>query len=767
VSARDVMLGRIFEAVPQAIGVIGTDRIVRFVNGGTERMFGYPRDMLVGRKSRVFYASEEEFERTGRLAHEVLRQHGAGTTETRLRRGDGGEFTALLSLSLLEPGDLSAGLVVVITDISERKRAEETLRASEQRLEMALEVTGACVWDADLPTGHLTLAGALPRKLGYPDEELPRTMDELIALIHPEDRPRALAAYERHLRGGAEVYVAEHRVRRKDGTWCWLSVHAGVVERRPTGVPLRLVGFGVDVSAMKAADAALRQSEERFRWVADFTGQLIYDWDVVGGAVDWCGRVEAITGYTLADVRTHGVAGWTARVHPADRARFLAQLAVARETGHRFASEYRFRHADGTYIPMRGEGAFLYDEAGQPVRMLGTVQDISLHVHAAAEQASLQMQLHQAQKMEAVGQLAGGVAHDFNNLLTVILGSVDVLRAELSRCGGRTEALQAIAEAAEQAGGVTRALLTFSHQCPPEKRVVDLRDVVRRVMKLLLRLMPASVECELIGESELRLVVDADLTQLQQVLINLALNARDAMPRGGRLLVTLGRCEHDELGRDCPFVRIRDTGFGMSPEIVPHIFEPFFTTKARGQGTGLGLAIVHGIVSEHGGKIEVESKVGAGTQFTVVFPPAAGAVSDPAARELEVPRGHGELILIAEDHEQLRRLFVSELSELGYEVIAAADGGALLQAWQDAGARVQALVLDVDLPKVSGLECLRTIRAQGGETPAVLVTGRVEVGPTAPADSHTRLLRKPFVMRELGLLVAALLEHRSAGECGR
>ncbi len=766
-SPGEAMLRSIFRSVPQAICVLGPDRTLRLVNEGTVRMFGLPRAALVGQKSRVLYATEKDYEHAGRTAYATLDESGCGMAEVSLRRADGHEFPALLSVAPLAPGDRSAGVVVVITDISERKRAEATLRASEQRLDMALEVTGACVWDVHLPTGRLALSGRLPTALGYAPDEWPRTLEELRGLVHPEDRTAARAAYEAHLRGETAVYSSEHRVRRKDGTWSWVSVHAGIVEQSEAGVPLRLVGFGVDISELKAAEAALRRSEERFRRVADFTGQLIYEWDLASDRVDWCGRVQAITGYTLAELSSHGAADWAARLHPEDRERVLALLDAARRRRRNYVCEYRFRRADGTFMPVREEGTFLRDETGRVVRMLGVLQDVSERQRAEAEQAHLQRQLHQAQKMEAIGQLAGGVAHDFNNLLTVIMGSVDLLRTELRRHGGREEGLQAIAEAAEQAKGVTRALLTFSHHLPPEKRAIDLADVVGRAMKLLKRLIPAAVECTVVAEPGTPLAVDGDATQLQQVLINLAVNARDAMPHGGALRVTLGRRDHPELGPACPYVGVQDTGVGMSPETAHHIFEPFFTTKARGQGTGLGLAIVHGIMTEHGGHIEVQSTPGAGTRFTLVFPPARGLCGNEVADERAVPRGQGELLLVAEDYEQLRRLFVSELSDLGYRVVPCADGHALLQAWAAHGPQVRLLVLDVDLPKADGLECLRVIRGHGDHTPALLLTGSVEASVAARPDQHTHLLRKPFLMRELSLLVAELLAHAAPAECAR
>ena len=377
-------------------------------------------------------------------------------------------------------------------------------------------------------------------------------------------------------------------------------------------------------------------------------------------------------------------------------------------------------------------------------------REMAQHQQAEQEKTSLQEQLLFAQKMEAVGQLAGGVAHDFNNLLTVIKVSAEMLRGELP-AGEPRELLQGIERAADQASGVTRSLLTFSHRLRPDKACVDLCEIIDRAVKLLNRLLPASVTLTVQEGCARPLLVDADHTQLQQVAINLAINARDAMPNGGQLRIVVGTTADPDLGPATPLFQVCDTGNGILPQNRARIFEPFFTTKERSQGTGLGLAIVHSIVQEHGGRIDVDS---------VVLPPAAKEeASGETTTAYAPPLGRGELILVAEDNEPLRKLVLLMMQRLGYEVMAVGNGNELLDCYARNAGRVRLLILDVDLPGRSGLDCLEQIRTRDQQTPVIVATGSIDEDPKDVLDSRTVLLRKPFPTAQLREVAGRLLSH--------
>jgi len=403
----------------------------------------------------------------------------------------------------------------------------------------------------------------------------------------------------------------------------------------------------------------------------------------------------------------------------------------------------------------------------------GRLGRIIERVRAEEDRDALQEQLHQAHKMEAVGQLAAGVAHDFSNLLTVIRGHADRAGMMLADETRARRELELVQEATHRAADLTRALLTFSRKLPSEKTPVDLCTVVRESERLLRRVLPAVVGLEVEVPSGVPLWVNADQTQVQQVILNLAINARDAMPDGGTLRVALLSTTESDVG-DRPepsgscgsSVRlvVTDTGVGMPPEVQTHIFEPFYTTKTRGQGTGLGLSIVHGIVQDHGGRIEVRSVVNEGTTFIVVLPCiGSGAVSQPVAPPAITSQGNGELILLAEDDQHVRGIMASTLESLGYEVALAADGPTVLEVSARCDDEIRLLILDADLPGRSGSDCLGELRNRAVDTPAIVITGNVDFD-SCELDDKTILLRKPFGMPELASAVSEALGRSSERE---
>jgi len=390
-----------------------------------------------------------------------------------------------------------------------------------------------------------------------------------------------------------------------------------------------------------------------------------------------------------------------------------------------------------------------------------------------SECATLQEQLNQAQKMEAVGQLAAGVAHDFNNLITLILAHAGQARGQTGQTPEVAAALEVVENAARQATEVTRALMTFSSCIPARKERVDLRDVLQDSVRMLARTLPASIE--LVADCcEQPQWVLADPTQLHQVVLNLALNARDAMPEGGRLTLRVGPASTDDL-RTLPdglnacadWVRLLvcDTGVGIPRDLVPRVFEPFFTTKPRGQGTGLGLPVVHGIIREHRGHIRVLSEPGTGTEFCVLLP--AHVAPEPKAPQpapVTPACVDDALVLLAEDNTPLRRVMTSVLQNQGFRVIQAVDGDAVLAAFGQHGSDLRALILDLALPRLSGWSCLRRIRSAGCRTPAILITGSPGTEWNVHQDPDTQWLRKPFRMEELAAAASAALRSNRRSE---
>ncbi len=444
------------------------------------------------------------------------------------------------------------------------------------------------------------------------------------------------------------------------------------------------------------------------------------------------------------------------------------EVAPALERGESWEGELVAFDAAGRRFPLWERADAVRDEHGQLQFAFGVMHDISDRKRYEAERNELEAQLRHAQKLEAVGQLASGIAHDFGNLLTTIFGYVDLARRTLPEDHAAIRSLDKLTDAAEHAVGVTRALLTFSRKTPAEKTPVDLTTVVDKAVQLLRRLLPDSIELEVTTPQHAHApVVNADAAQLQQVIMNLAINARDAMPAGGRLRMEtrayVSPEDHAEgqrppLPPPCVQVIVQDTGTGIEPGLHERIFEPFFTAKPHSDGTGLGLSVAHGIVTEHGGTITVKSQPTAGATFTVTLPRISAKVTkQTSAPTRDIQPGQGELILLAEDDEHVRRLLVSALRSMKYEIVAVADGEQLQTAVSQQRDRIRLLLTDHEMPRRRGLDCLREFRAAGMDTPAILITATPAPALEDEVDEHTVLLKKPFQISALGELVARLL----------
>jgi signal transduction histidine kinase len=369
-------------------------------------------------------------------------------------------------------------------------------------------------------------------------------------------------------------------------------------------------------------------------------------------------------------------------------------------------------------------------------------------------------QLLQAQKMEAIGQVAAGIAHDFRNSLTAILGYAGIVRKTLSEDHPAARPLSSLENAVEQANSLVKGLLTFSRKTTTSKEPVELGPMIAETRQMLHGILPDSISVAAEGLDRQAVWVSADQTQLQQVLMNLVINARDAMPSGGRLTIQLG-CEINAEGSgEKVCIKVADTGEGMSPEALEHIFEPFFTTRQREHGTGLGMAIVHGIVMDHGGAIQVQSQVGIGTTVTVEFP----LIPVPSTTVIETRQigarstGRGELILLAEDNRHVREVMAETLEAVGFRTIQAPTGEQLLEEFSRHAGTLRLLIVDFDLPGRNGLDCIREIRKEAGELPVICVTATADPAMENQLSGEALVLRKPFAMTTLTRLASRMID---------
>ena len=471
---------------------------------------------------------------------------------------------------------------------------------------------------------------------------------------------------------------------------------------------------------------------QRYRQLVERLPGVVYRASIRSG--DWhyvSPAIEHVLGWTPDEWHAHE-APWGTSLHEDDREEALRQEELALDVGS-LRSEYRMRRKDGSVVWIRDE-ATLLEEAGDP-QWHGILTDVT-------EQRTLEDRLRQSQKLEAVGQLAGGIAHDFNNLLVAISGYGELALARAGDDEDLRYELAQIGVAADRARDLTQRLLSFSRSEARSRETVDLNEIVASAHPMLRRVLGADLELVTVPGEE-TCAVSTDPNELHQSLLNLCVNARDAMPKGGRLSISTGIERRGSAVY--AFLRVTDTGTGIEPAIVPHLFEPFFTTKDAGHGTGLGLAMVREFVTGSGGLAEVDTVPGAGTSITLLLPlaeaPAPAPVESPAA-----PAGAGERILLIEDDDSVREVARRVLARAGYTVVEARYGTEALEL-ADADPAIDAVLSDVVMPGLSGPEVVGRLQAQRPELAAVFMSGYApeSEGPLGGAD----LVRKPFTGPQL------------------
>ncbi len=751
--------GQLLDSVGQAVTASDEAGKVVYWNRAAAEIYGWTAEEAMGREILEVIPTDANRDE----AEEIMAATGRGETwtgEGEVRRKDGRVLRVMATLSpIMDPEGQQVGVVGVSSDISEMQRLAADLKASEELFRAIAENVEDVFWITTpgkevmeyVSPGYRTV-------MGYPPEELYEDAGRWVDHVHAEDRERVRQALPSQVDG---TYEEEYRVVRPDGEIRWFRDRAFPIAD-DGGKVYRVVGVAQEITRAKEAAEQLRFAERRYRALVEKSGDVVSVVDRNGVHLATSRAMEAIAGVTAEEVV--GTSG-LGRVHPEDRDRVSRRLAeLAERPGAVVTERYRVVRRDGEVRHLESVATnLLHDPA---------VEGIVLNTRDVTNQTRLEEQLHQSQKMEAVGRLAGGVAHDFNNLLTVVRSQADLVVLDLAPEDPLRGEIEPIRDAADRAAALTRQLLAFSREQVFQPRVVDLNEVLGGMTSLLARTLGEHIHIETHLSEELP-AVQVDPVQLEQVLLNLAVNARDAMPEGGRLDVSTSveeisptRAEDVAEVEPGTYVRIdvTDTGAGMEPETRQRIFEPFFTTKASTGGTGLGLATSYGIVRQSGGSIQVESEPHQGSTFTIRLPATEAPVDEasPKTARDDLAADLSGRVLIVEDDASVRRVARRILERAGLTVRLAEDIPVATRLLEEEGNALDLVITDLVMPGGSGRRLVDFVRTRFLGLPVIVMSGYAEGSPGSPQDlaADIPFLQKPFSPQGLTEVVRETLKRR-------
>jgi len=691
------------------------------------------------------------------------------THEFRCRHQDGSyRYLEVVGQNRLNDPDIT-GVVLNSRDITDRKRAEERWREGEKQYRLIFEGSPTPMWIVDLENyKFLEVNEAAIQHYGYTREEfMARSTRDIRSGGETE---RYTKYVENVVKKGTETFGRGGlwRHQKKSGEALDVEIKWSRITFR--GRPAALI-MAHDITERKRAAEALEKSEaglaaaQRIAHLGSWELDLKNLEDINANELRWSDETFRIFGFEPRQVPVT-TDRFFRSVHADDRARVAGAVLEALKNGQPFDLEHRIILPSGEERYVREQGEVVLDADGKPIQIRGIVMDIT-------ERRQLGEQLRQSQKMEAIGQLAGGVAHDFNNILTVIHGHASLLLIDQGISPSATRSAQQIAQAAERAAGLTRQLLTFSRRQVMQPKRLDLNQLVSNMTMMLGRILGEDITLQLKYWTE-PAYIKADSSMIEQVMLNLVVNARDAMPKGGRLAIRITTSKADPNYRqyqpesraeDFICLTVSDTGCGIDPETLRRIFEPFFTTKEVGKGTGLGLATVYGIVNQHQGWIEVESEVGKGSTFRVFLPMATESGPGENGKGAQPPtRGGHETILVVEDEFAVRELVCSILEGQGYNILSAETGVKALDVWQEHKAKIDLLLTDLVMPDhLNGRELAEKLRAERPKLKVIFTSGYTAdvVGKDFVSQQGLHYLQKPYDPQKLSAAVRNCLDGKT------
>lgn len=748
--AQALRLQNIFENMPDAFFLL--DRDLRFTYANFEA------------SKVVTFTQGPDVQCTGKVFQDVfpgvVPQMLAPLTQL-LR--DGQAFTTLVHVpntKFIRRVDAFAtpdGVGMHHRDVTEESLAHDALRLSEERYRLAMKASQDVLFDWNIAEDILTWSDAALQHFGYDPKVFPRTSADWFSIIHPDDRDRMKQATvvsigpDQH-----EYWSSEYRLLRADGTIAHV-IDRSIALPGPDGLPARMIGTTTDMTD-------LREEEQRLRAIIDVAADTIYEYDPARQTIFFSDGLRTTFGHDW--VGTQNVpTPWYDALHPEDRDDVVAKfLAFCDGNAMRWRCEYRMARADGSYAMVRESAVAIRNEDGKASRLIGSIEDVT-------DQRRTEERARQTDRIEAIVQLIGGVAHDFNNLLTVILGCAELIEEDNQMGADKRGLAAVIINAADRGTQLTSSLLAFAGKQPLAPRTLDTAKALAEVQHLLERTLPADIALRVVIPPDLW-HVEADPAQLNAALLNLAVNARDAMPDGGQLLIECGNARLDEAYANCTpdarpgdFLRIAvsDTGTGMSPDLAAKAFEPFFTTKPRGKGNGMGLSMVRGFTLQSKGHVNIYTEPGHGTTVSMYLPSSTKTVVDdipePALADFS---GKGEHVLIVEDNPLLMAHVKELVSGLGYRVSAAADASeALIILGKTSD--LDLLFTDVVLPgDINGAKLAKLAVAAQPDLKVLFTSGYSEnaIVHHGRLDPGIELLSKPYRRNELAQKLRQIIEMK-------
>jgi PAS domain S-box-containing protein len=642
------------------------------------------------------------------------------------------------------------------------ERTEE-LRESRTRLELALSGADLGYWDWQVQTGKMTFSRRWARMVGYAPEELEPHVRAYRQILHPDDEERVMEALRRHLEGVVPRFEAECRLRHRDGHYIWILSRGRVIEWDDNGKALRICGTHLDITGRKLAN----QARDLLTTAVEQLGESLIITDAKGKIQYVNSAFERITGYSRAEV-----IGKFPHLLPGAKLdeELFPKIIETVESGKIWQGMVDSQKKDGTRFYENITVSPVFNEDGSLTHQVASRHDLTDMLRLEEEKQRIELQYQQAQKLESIGRLAGGVAHDLNNLLGPIIGHAEMIMERTRPDEDRYDGLNVIIKSGFRARDVVRQLLAFSRKQSLSVRNIDLSAVVEGVQDLLQRTLLENIRIEF--NLQKGLTIKADTGQLEQILLNLAVNAQDAMPDGGLLLVETAAVRLDgahleEMSGEFEvkkghyaMLQVSDTGQGMDQHVLDHIFEPFFSTKDKNKGTGLGLAMVYGTVKQHKGYIWAYSEPGRGTSFKIYFPLLEEAV-EALPRESEAAPDTGEeTVMVVEDDQSIRDLTVQILIRKGYQVLTADSATECIEIIEKHGGAVDLLLTDVIMPDMNGKELYARIAEKFPGLKVIYMSGYTNdiIAHQGVISEDVNFIQKPFSVRDVTAMIRRVLD---------